>query len=86
MGEMMGQFLANSMGHNGHNGTNCHNCNGEGINLHIPTRGHAPSGNRVTTRPLLPQVLEGNNTGSQRQHGQGESFNDYLREYRSLGT
>jgi hypothetical protein len=40
---------------------------------------------RIIPRPLMPQFLGDQQTGNQGQQGQGETFDDYWREYQALG-
>ena len=84
----MMQLLGNSQGRN-NNGAECFNGrnknHAKGSNTRIPAQNNTRTGNRVTPRPLLPQLLEQRRFGIQGKLGQVEAFNDYLREYHTLG-
>jgi hypothetical protein len=79
---------------NGVGGSNVNNeNNGEGNHPEIPTPNHnrihvqvgAKTNNKTIPRPLMPKLLGNQQTKNQGQQVLGETFQDYLREYRALG-
>ena len=56
------------------------------IFLHKTTLDNTQTNCRVTPRPLLPQLLVDKLAGNQGKPKQADIFNDYLREYQTLGV
>ena len=87
--DLMTQLLLNSHGRNNNDAECSNGRNGnraEGSNTNIPPPPNTRVKSKTTTRPTLPQCLTDQPVVQPGQPIPGDSFTDYLAEYKVLGT